>query len=66
MPVAKGEDFPDFELFSRFSLNKIQEPSQKGKKLSKKNELVIIYKGSGKLYYKTVSKLEQLDNLAMQ
>jgi hypothetical protein len=48
------------------SLNKIQEPSQKGKKLSKKNELVIIYKGSGKLYYKTVSKLEQLDNLAMQ
>jgi len=25
MPVAKGEDFPDFELFSRFSLNKIQD-----------------------------------------
>lgn len=25
MPVAKGEDFPDFELFCRFSLNKIRD-----------------------------------------
>jgi len=25
MPVATGEDFPDFELFSRFSLDKVQD-----------------------------------------
>jgi hypothetical protein len=48
------------------SLNKIQKPSPKGKTLSAKNELVIIYKGNGKQYYKTVSKLAELGHLAMQ
>jgi hypothetical protein len=48
------------------SLNKIQKPSAKGKTLSTKNELAIIYKGNGKLYYKALSKLNELDALAMQ
>jgi hypothetical protein len=48
------------------SLNKIQKPSAKGKILSAKNELIIIYMGNGKQYYKTVSKLGQFDHLAMQ
>lgn len=48
------------------SLNKIQKPVQQGKTLSAKNELVIIYKGNGKLYYKALSKLNELDALAMQ
>lgn len=48
------------------SLNKIQNPLQKAKKLSSKYELVIIYKGGDKLYYKAVSKLNELDVLAMQ
>lgn len=48
------------------SLNKIQKASTKGKTLAGKNELVIIYKSSGKQYYKTVSKLSELEHLAMQ
>ena len=48
------------------SLNKIQKPNPKGKSLSAKNEMVIIYKGGGKWYYKAVSKLGELDPLAMQ
>jgi hypothetical protein len=48
------------------SLNKIQKPNPKGKSLSAKNEMVIIYKGGGKWYYKVVSKLGELDPLAMQ
>lgn len=48
------------------SFNKTQNPSQTGKKLSTRNELVIIYKGGDKLYYKSVSKLNELDVLAMQ
>jgi len=48
------------------SLNKIQKPTQKGKMLSSKNEMVIIYKGNGKLYYKTLSKLSELESVNMQ
>jgi len=48
------------------ALNKIQKPTLKGKALSVKNELVIIYKGNRKLYYKTVSKLSVLEPLSMQ
>ncbi len=48
------------------SLNKIQKPNPKGKSLSAKKEVVIIYKGGGKLYYKAVSKLGELEPLAMQ
>jgi len=48
------------------SLNKIQKPNPKGKSLSAKNEMVIIYKGGGKWYYKAVSKLGELEPLAMQ
>jgi len=48
------------------SLNNMQKPIQKGKTLSAKNELVVIYKGNGKLYYKTISKLSELDPVAMQ
>jgi hypothetical protein len=48
------------------SLNKVQKPLQKGKQLSAKNELVVIYKGNGKLYYKTVSKFSELEHIAMQ
>jgi len=47
-------------------LNKIQKPTLKGKALSAKNELVVIYKGNRKLYYKTVSKLSVLEPLSMQ
>jgi hypothetical protein len=51
------------------SLNKINKPSLKGKTLSEKNELAIIYQGSGKIdkpYYKAVSKLTELDPVDMQ
>ena len=48
------------------SLNKIQKPTQKGKLLSSKDEMIIIYKGNGKLYYKALSKLKELEPLAMQ
>lgn len=48
------------------SLNKVQKPTTKGKMLSSKNDLVIIYKGAGKLYYKTVSKISELEALHMQ
>lgn len=51
------------------SLNKISKPSLKGKTLSEKNELAIIYQGSGKIdkpYYKAVSKLTELDPVDMQ
>ena len=48
------------------SPDKIERATAKGKALSAKNELVIIYKGNGKLYYKTVSKLKELIPLSMQ
>lgn len=48
------------------STNKAQKPNQKGKALSAKNELVIIYKGNGKYYYKTLATLKELEPLAMQ
>ena len=48
------------------SFNKIENPTSKGKTLSEKNELVVIYKGNGKLYYKTISKLKDLGSVAMQ
>ena len=48
------------------SSSKIQKPTTKGKTLSSKNELVVIYKGNGKMYYKTISKLDELEPLSMQ
>jgi len=48
------------------SLNKVQKPTKKGKALSAKNELVLIYKGSGKLYFKTISELAELESISMQ
>jgi len=48
------------------SSGKIQKPTLKGKTLASKNELVVIYKGNGKMYYKTISKLDELEPLAMQ
>ena len=48
------------------SVDKLQKGNTKAKTLSLKNELVIIYKGSGKPYYKTISKLGELEPLAMQ
>lgn len=45
---------------------KVEKPTQKGKLLSTKNELVIIYRCKGKLYYKTISKLKELEPVAMQ
>ena len=48
------------------SVDKLQKPNTKAKALSLKNELVIIYKGGGKSYYKTISKLGELEPLAMQ
>jgi hypothetical protein len=51
------------------SLNKIDKPSLKGKTLSAKNELVIVYLGSSKIYksyYKAISKLKELDPVDMQ
>jgi hypothetical protein len=48
------------------SSNKINKPSQKGKTLSAKNELVVIYKISGKCYYKAIAKLSELDSVDMQ
>lgn len=48
------------------SLNKIQKPTQKGKSLSSKNELVIIYKGNSKLYYKVLPNLNGLEAVHMQ
>jgi len=46
--------------------DKIQRPTLKGKALSSKNELVIIYKGRDKLYYKALPKLSMLDPVSMQ
>jgi hypothetical protein len=48
------------------SLNKIQKPTKKGKALSVKNELVLIYKGGSKLYFKTIAELAQLESISMQ
>ena len=48
------------------SLNKMQKPTQKGKSLSKKNELVIIYKWNGRWFYKTLTQLNELDAVHMQ
>lgn len=48
------------------SVNKIQTPSQKGKTLSAKNELIVIYKANGKLYYKALSKMNELQAVNMQ
>jgi hypothetical protein len=48
------------------STNKIQKPTSKGKALSAKNEMVIIYKGENKLYYKALSKLTELEPVTMQ
>ena len=48
------------------SFNKIAEPILKGKTLSAKNELVVIYKSGSKFYYKTLSKLNELEPLGMQ
>jgi len=45
---------------------KVEKPTQKGKLLSTKNELVIIYSCNGKLYYKAISKLNELEPVAMQ
>lgn len=47
-------------------LNKIHKPTGKGKMLSAKNEMVIIYRGNGKLYYKKLSKLCELEPVHMQ
>jgi hypothetical protein len=44
----------------------VKNPTKKGQALSAKNELVIIYKGQGKLYYKTVSKFSELEAISMQ
>ena len=44
----------------------VQTPTKKGKALSANNELVIIYKANGKLYYKTLSKFSDLEALSMQ
>ena len=48
------------------SLNKIPKPAQKGRSLSSKNELVVIYKANGKLYYKAMARLNGLDPVQMQ
>jgi hypothetical protein len=48
------------------SLNKIEKTTTKGKILSAKNELVVIYQGNGRLYYKTLPKLKELGPLSMQ
>jgi len=47
-------------------LTEISQAGTKGKTLSAKNELVIIYKGGGKTYYKTLPKFTMLEMLAMQ
>jgi hypothetical protein len=44
----------------------LKNPTSKGKALSANNDLVIIYKGNGKLYYKTLSKFSELEAVAMQ
>lgn len=48
------------------SSNKIKKPTQKGKTLSAQNELVVIYKAGNKCYYKTVTKLSELEPIDMQ
>lgn len=48
------------------SPNKLETSNSKGKTLSANSELVLIYKGNGKLYYKAVSKLKDLGSVAMQ
>jgi hypothetical protein len=44
----------------------LASPTSKGKSLASKNELVIIYKGGGKTYYKAAKKLTELDAAHMQ
>ena len=46
--------------------DKIEKPNAKGKSLASKNELVVVYKANNKLYYKTVSKLKDLEGVMMQ
>lgn len=48
------------------SLNKVKKPSKNGKTLSKNNELVIIYKGNRKLFYKAIADLSELESMHMQ
>jgi hypothetical protein len=55
-----------FVLQLSTSLNKVKKPSKKGKTLSKNNELVIIYKGNGKLFYRAIADLSELDSVHMQ
>ncbi|MGZ3846544.1 MAG: hypothetical protein ACXVBH_10845, partial [Flavisolibacter sp.] len=48
------------------SQDRIEKPNAKGKNLASKNELVVIYRASKKLYYKTVPKLKELEPVMMQ
>jgi hypothetical protein len=48
------------------STDAIAKPTQKGKVLSAKNELVIIYRWNNRLFYKTLAKLNELEPLGMQ
>ncbi|MGZ4012277.1 MAG: hypothetical protein ACXVLF_15055 [Flavisolibacter sp.] len=48
------------------SQDRIEKPNAKGKSLASKNELVVIYRANNKLYYKTVSKLTELEPVMMQ
>lgn len=47
-------------------MGELTETSTKGKTMSAKNELVVIYKGGSKTYYKALSNFTMLDILAMQ
>ena len=47
-------------------VNTLQKPSQKGRTLSAKNKLVIIYRSNGKLYYKTLSNFSEIQPVVMQ
>jgi hypothetical protein len=44
----------------------LSQASSKGKTLSEKNQLVVIYKGGQKNYYKALAKFTMLEMLAMQ
>jgi len=46
--------------------SKVQKPSVKGRALSEKNQLVIVYRSNGRLYYKTLRKFLELEHVAMQ
>lgn len=48
------------------SAKAIETLTKGGKHLSSKNELVIIYRSGGKLYYKAIPKLSELERVAMQ